>query len=365
MSVGQYFFTPDRVIDSNGISDGASIYFYATGTTTLQTIYSDESLETPLTNPVVVAAGAAVPSIYLTNTILYRVRIVENDGVVVSDKDPYLGIDQSAVAGLDDALALKPNTSEFISLASPVLISEATAMASDEVNHYAICTATSAEYTVNLPPVTAANIGDAVHIQIHSTSTNLVTIQSAAASGLNIDGKSSRTMWAREDALIMYTGSEWTKIAGNTIPFVAKLNASTSLALSSSFQYIPLAQGEQLNDDPTTIWFDTSWFKSPRESVYKIDINLWASNFVGGDCQVDVGNIMGSGTPSSAAPDVSNFVRQTIRAADTYRILSGNYTRRVPKDNYFCPSVRFNAPATAANVKTLSSNVVITEVPIW
>jgi hypothetical protein len=77
-----------RLIDSNGISDGGSIAFYLTGTTTPSTIYSDVGLATPLTNPVVVGAGAAVPDIYLDSTVTYRRVITYSDGST-DDTDPY------------------------------------------------------------------------------------------------------------------------------------------------------------------------------------------------------------------------------------------------------------------------------------
>jgi hypothetical protein len=76
------------LIDSNGIADGASIAFYLTGTTTPSTIYSDVGLTTPLTNPVVVGAGAAVPSIYLSDAVTYRRVITYADGST-DDTDPY------------------------------------------------------------------------------------------------------------------------------------------------------------------------------------------------------------------------------------------------------------------------------------
>lgn len=91
MAVTQFTYIPNRVIDSNGIADGASIYFYLTGTTTLQTIYADAGRTTPLANPVVVAAGAAVPNVYLDPSVTYRVKVETASGVV-SDTDPYRGI---------------------------------------------------------------------------------------------------------------------------------------------------------------------------------------------------------------------------------------------------------------------------------
>lgn len=82
-------YIPNRVIDTNGISDGASIYVYETGTTTPVAIYSDETLLTPLANPYVVAAGAAVGEIYHAWNRNVRVRVVADGGTVISDDDPF------------------------------------------------------------------------------------------------------------------------------------------------------------------------------------------------------------------------------------------------------------------------------------
>lgn len=78
-----------RLIDSNGIADGSTIDFYLTGTTARTSIYSDETLETPLTNPVVVPAGAEVPNIYLDDAVIYRRVITYSDGSV-DETDPYI-----------------------------------------------------------------------------------------------------------------------------------------------------------------------------------------------------------------------------------------------------------------------------------
>jgi hypothetical protein len=93
-------YIPNRVIDSNGIADGSSLAFYATGTLTPAAIYSDSGLTTPLANPVVVGAGAAVPSFYLDSTVTYRRKITDSDGNTISDDDPYTGIDSSGISGL-------------------------------------------------------------------------------------------------------------------------------------------------------------------------------------------------------------------------------------------------------------------------
>lgn len=83
-------YIPNRVIDTNGISDGASIGVYQTGTLTPVEIYSDADFSTPLSNPFTVDAGAPVPEIFADyEPSELRVRVVSITSTVVSDDDPF------------------------------------------------------------------------------------------------------------------------------------------------------------------------------------------------------------------------------------------------------------------------------------
>lgn len=82
-------YVSNRVIDSDGISDSASVYVYQTGGTTKVDIYSDEALTSPLANPYLVAAGAAVPDIFTDYEGDLRVYVEDSSGNEVDDIDPY------------------------------------------------------------------------------------------------------------------------------------------------------------------------------------------------------------------------------------------------------------------------------------
>lgn len=82
-------YVPNRVIDTNGISDGATIGVYQTGTLTKVTLYSDSGLTTAVSNPYTVAAGAAVPALYYDYSGNVRVIITPDDGAAPEDYDPY------------------------------------------------------------------------------------------------------------------------------------------------------------------------------------------------------------------------------------------------------------------------------------
>jgi hypothetical protein len=87
----QFIYIPNRVIDSRGLSPGALIYFYLSGTTTKISVYTDAELSTPAANPTVVNAGAAVPDRFWDAGLTVRVRVVATTGDVISDEDPWEG----------------------------------------------------------------------------------------------------------------------------------------------------------------------------------------------------------------------------------------------------------------------------------
>lgn len=84
-------YIPNRVIDSNGIADGAQIHVYQSGTTTHVPLFSDEGMTVPLTNPVIVPAGAEVPVFYTDYAGPLRLRVIESVGFIAQDEDPYFG----------------------------------------------------------------------------------------------------------------------------------------------------------------------------------------------------------------------------------------------------------------------------------
>lgn len=81
-------YIPNRVIDTDGIADGASIDVYQAGTSTPISIYTDSALTVPAANPYVVGTGASVPALYHNYGGDIRLRIVSVSGTV-QDFDPY------------------------------------------------------------------------------------------------------------------------------------------------------------------------------------------------------------------------------------------------------------------------------------
>lgn len=87
------FFLPHLTATVAGIAQpGAQFEFLQTGTTTPLSVYSDEALSVPRTNPVVCNGVGALPTTYLDNTKTYRLRIYDKNDALIDggDIDPYI-----------------------------------------------------------------------------------------------------------------------------------------------------------------------------------------------------------------------------------------------------------------------------------
>lgn len=86
----ELFTPPSRALDSNANPlAGARWFFYATGTTTPQTVYADSGLATPLANPVTADSGGKFAPIYFDPSKVYRGVLKTADGATtLYDIDP-------------------------------------------------------------------------------------------------------------------------------------------------------------------------------------------------------------------------------------------------------------------------------------
>lgn len=128
MSAALHKLEQRRLLDSDGVADGASIFFYLANTLTLAPIYSDAGLATPLSNPVVLGAGAVVPDIYLDTNYTYRRRIVYLDGSV-EDTDPYLVEDSGLISYTGSGLGVIATTIQTKLRQQPVSVAEYSSVA--------------------------------------------------------------------------------------------------------------------------------------------------------------------------------------------------------------------------------------------
>ncbi len=153
--------------------------------------------------------------------------------------------------GGGDALANFVNSANALTNPSGTTL---TANTWNDITASSACTAT-------MPTATAGHV---IGIRITASSTNLLTVSS-------IDG-SSRVMWAGEAAICVADGSVWHKVAGVTIPMVAKLHGSTSVNQSltnGAFTSITLATVQTDNTGLMTGTSNTITIK--RASPYALN----------------------------------------------------------------------------------------------
>jgi hypothetical protein len=103
---GALFHNPrEQFFDSNGDPlAGGSLTFYASGTSTPQTVYSDQALTVPLTNVVVLDADGRAPAIYLQG-LSYKVILKNSGGVSIWTADPVSSHAQVLLALFGQTLA--------------------------------------------------------------------------------------------------------------------------------------------------------------------------------------------------------------------------------------------------------------------
>lgn len=95
----------------NGItpSDGAQLFFFATGTANEIDTFSDEALTTANANPVIADADGVFPDIFLTDLVDYKAVLKDKDDVQIRERDPVTSqsLDQAALGQI-----LYPTSSE-------------------------------------------------------------------------------------------------------------------------------------------------------------------------------------------------------------------------------------------------------------
>ncbi|MDO9334927.1 MAG: hypothetical protein Q7T61_00870 [Caulobacter sp.] len=98
-------------MNANGAPiSGAKAYFYLTGTTTLENVYADNALTTPLSNPVIADSAGRFPPIFLDPAISYRLIAKDAADVAIAngDVDPLNPTGTTGTSGLQDGAVTTP-----------------------------------------------------------------------------------------------------------------------------------------------------------------------------------------------------------------------------------------------------------------
>lgn len=154
------FYLPFRpALDANGLTiSGATLTFYATGTTTPQTVFADSGLSVPLANPVTANAAGVWPAIYLDNTLTYRCVLKDADGATLNDSDPYLADVADAVTSSLTAVANAAAASASSASSSATAAAASATAAATSATNASTSAATAASYAssaINAPGTSA------------------------------------------------------------------------------------------------------------------------------------------------------------------------------------------------------------------
>ena len=82
-------FNPNIAVDSNhAVAAGAKAYFYDTGTTNAQTVYSDTSLSVAVSQPLIADSSGVFATTYTTNSVALKIVVTDSADVTLYTIDP-------------------------------------------------------------------------------------------------------------------------------------------------------------------------------------------------------------------------------------------------------------------------------------
>lgn len=95
-----------RALDANGKPvSGAKLFSYLTGTSTPTPTYTDATLGTPLTNPILADSGGLFAAIFLNTAVVYRFVLTDASGSQIGNTmDPVSGSPAIANGGISSAM---------------------------------------------------------------------------------------------------------------------------------------------------------------------------------------------------------------------------------------------------------------------
>lgn len=252
--------------------------------------------------------------------------VASDDGADIIKPDDKTSLQAGRwVRVLTDAGPLEDMLDSIISLDPDDIIpvTASTTLSSSAINRAVSVTSAGTTLQLDMPPTTAANIGDAVLVIIDPACTALVDCRAYPGSGNLFGGSANRIMHAGETALVRFNGTDWVKITGNTRPFggvIEMLDDDDEVALywgddGSTWFRIPLTS-RQADNEPSHPWFDTDHIKIPRPGQYDFFAEYWFNNItpLADMGAVDPG-IAGAYDSSAAA---TNFRRKWVFAGSDF-----------------------------------------------
>jgi len=192
------FYNPNIALDTNHQpSAGAKAYFYDTGTTDLQTVYTDKALSVAHPSPVVADSAGVFAAVYSADTTDLKVVVKTTADATLYTIDPAnvhsTGGGASTVAFTPTARIAATNTQAAIEEvdAAVAVVEKATGTVYETAG-------SSNAYTIAVADVTAYTSGDVYNVRLDRTNTGAAT--------LNVEGVGAKD-WQSYDtagALLAY-----------------------------------------------------------------------------------------------------------------------------------------------------------------
>ena len=188
-------------------------------------------------------------------------------------------------------------------------ISATTALTASNLSEMNACTVSSA-YTVTLPTPVSYN-GQQIGIRVTPGSTKLLTLATAAG---NIDGASTRIMWAGESALLESDGTNWVKIAGKTLPMTGMMSIPAST--------VTVATGTVTNVPLTVTLIDNTGLMCNTTNTY---ITVQRGNNYQVTGRISWPSIPGTGSARTITACYVNGSSSTVAAQDERYAINGSF----------------------------------------
>lgn len=286
-----------RVTDSSDVPiSGAKLKFYASGTSTPMTVYSDQGLLTSLGTTVTCdssgypVSGGSTKTLIYTGTASYKLVVTDADDVTIYEHDAIKG-----------AVAI-PTTSSTALPSTPMVsrTSDYTILTTDQ-GKWLNSNPTSASFAVTLLSAVTAGDGFAVGIR-HTGTANIVTIRTTGSETVLFPGqtKTAFSLTGKGHGVwLVSDGANWhatleapALIAGNGLPFIKITDRLTAPPSSptggnryiisgtptGAWSTLSFAENDVVESDGNGSWFaytpTEGWF------AYVEDENLYTA-FVG------------------------------------------------------------------------------------
>lgn len=268
--------------------------------------------------------------------------------------------------GSDDVAGALANLG-IIDTASEVSINSSVAMDNSYLNKMVVCATAGAFYSPVLPP--SAPVGSSIFIRIAQNMTFLVVLTAGGSD--TIDGVTSRTMWSGESALLVKTSAtEWTKIAGRTIPMSGSIIRTANQLITTGSTFVPVDFTTANSPGSRYCWDSANnRFRAGRAGTWyvkaSIPINITNPTSIG---NVDAGLCLSSGALTTQPNSFESYPlivaagaqRWVLKPSGIFQLASGGYVEAIVRA--ISTAANFNVESVTP---TIDPSLSYQEIPTW